>query len=53
MGARGTVDLIYINQHILKKCKTMLKEVAIAWTDNKKNLRHITPKLNNRLSINV
>ena len=33
---RETDDILYIDQHILKKSKTRWKNVAIAWIDNKK-----------------
>ena len=29
-------DLFFTNQHILKESKAILKNVAMAWTDNKK-----------------
>ena len=32
----GTVDLHYINQHIVKESKTNQKHVAVAWINNKK-----------------
>ena len=35
-GTRGTGDLPYIDQHILKESKTKRKNVAMAWIDYKK-----------------
>ena len=35
-GTRRTEYLLYIDQHILKEIKTRRKNVAMAWTDEKK-----------------
>ena len=35
-GTRGTGNLLYIGQHILKESKTRPKNVAMAWIDYKK-----------------
>ena len=35
-GSRGTTELLYIDQHILKKSKTSRKNLVIAWIDYKK-----------------
>ena len=35
-GRKGTNDLLYIDQHILKEAKRRKKNVTIAWIDNKK-----------------
>ena len=34
-GIRGTDDLLYIDQHILKEIKTRRKNVVMTWTDHK------------------
>ena len=34
-GSRGTVELLYIDQHILNESKTRWKNLATAWIDNK------------------
>ena len=35
-GSRGTTELLYIDQHILNKSKTIRKNRAMAWIDYKK-----------------
>ena len=35
-GTRGTVELLYIDQHILDESKTRRKNLTMAWIDNKK-----------------
>ena len=35
-GARGTAELLYIDQHILNESKTRRKNLALVWIDNKK-----------------
>ena len=35
-GARGTAELLYIDQHILNESKTRQKNLAMAWIDYKK-----------------
>ena len=35
-GARGTAELLYMDQHILNESKTRRKNLAIAWIDYKK-----------------
>ena len=35
-GSRGTVELLYIDQHILNESKTRRKNLAMAWIDYKK-----------------
>ena len=35
-GPRGTVELLYIDQHILNESKTRRKNLAMAWIDYKK-----------------
>ena len=35
-GTRGTDDLLYIDQHILKAAKKMHKNVDMVWIDGKK-----------------
>ena len=41
-GTRGTGDLLYIDQHILKESKISRKKVAIAWIDNKKSYKMVS-----------
>ena len=35
-GSRGTVELLYIDQHILNESKTRRKNLSMAWIDYKK-----------------
>ena len=42
-GTRGTVDLPYIDQHILKESKAKKKNVAMVWIDYKTTY-DMTPK---------
>ena len=35
-GSRGTVELLYIDQHILNETKTRRKNLAMAWINYKK-----------------
>ena len=35
-GSRGTVELLYIDQHILSESKTRRKNLAMAWSNYKK-----------------
>ena len=52
-GTRGTGDLHYIDQLILKRSKMRRKNVAIGWIDYKKDTRYGTVKPNDRLSKNI
>ena len=52
-GTRGTGDLLYIDQNILKESKTKWKNVAMVWIDFKKIYDMVMAKLDNRLSQNV
>ena len=36
-GTRGTGELRYIDQHILKESKTRRKNLSMVWIDNKKS----------------
>ena len=36
-GSRGTVDLLYVDRAVIKEVKSTNKNLAIAWTDYKKN----------------
>ena len=42
-GSRGTVELLYIDQHILNESKTRRKNLAMAWIDNKKAYGMLPP----------
>ena len=43
-GTRGTRELRYIDQHILKDCKTKWKNLAEAWIDEKKKAYDMAPQ---------
>ena len=53
-GTRGTDDLLYIDQYILKEVKTRWKNVAMSWIDYKKLYDLYGPaNLDNRMCKNV
>ena len=47
---KGTRDLLYIDNDILKESKIRWKNSAIAWTDYKKGLQYGPTRMDNRLS---
>ena len=53
MGTRGTNELIYIDQDIIKEIKLERENIAMTWIDNKKSRLNGPANLDNRISKNI